>query len=179
MKRFWIIALAMLLTLALFGCTKQESSYIVNKNGTEYHVDTENKTISDDLNTYNYEFSGDASSFSITITYPDGSSYWYTQSEGMGHGGWSNDYDESAYVSGDTLVDVVQEKAPKHTNPGKITAALMLIALGIFDAVFPKVSWYLGYGWRYKNAEPSDAALTFARVGGVIVIIVGIILLLS
>lgn len=179
MKRFWIIVFAILLTFALLGCTKQESSYIVHKNGTAYHVDTENKTISDDRSTYSYEFSGDASSFSVTITYPDGSSYWYTQSEGTGYGGWSEDYDEHTYVSADTLVEVVQEKAPKRVNPGKIAGALILIALGSFAAALPEFSWYLSYGWRYKNAVPSDAALSFARVGGVIEIIVGIVLLLS
>lgn len=178
MKRFWIIAFAILLTLALLGCTKQESSYIVNKNGTDYFVDTENKTISDDRNTYKYKFSGDASSFSITITYPNGSSYWCNQSEGHWTGGWSDDYDENAYVSADTLVDILQEKAPKRVNPGKITGALILIALGVFNAVLPYASWYLGNGWRYKNAEPSEAALIGYRITGTITIIVGIILLL-
>lgn len=178
MKRFWITVFAVLLAFALLGCTKQESAYIVNKNGTEYHVDTEKKTISDDLHTYHYKFSGDASSFSITITYPDGSSYWRNQSEGHWTGGWSDDYDESAYVSADTLVDILQEKAPKRVNSGKITGMLILIALGVFNVVLPYASWYLGYGWQYKNAEPSEASLIGYRITGAIAIIIGIILLL-
>ena len=54
---------------------------------------------------------------------------------------------------------------------------LLLIALGLIDLIVPKVSWYLGYGWRYKDAEPSDAALVFARMGGAIAIAIGIALL--
>lgn len=179
MKRLWIVLFALLLSLSLFGCAKQETTYTVSKNGIEFHVDSTQKTISDGDNIYQYEFSGDSSSFNVTITYPNGSSYWYSQSGGMGQGGWSDDYIDGKYLSGDTLIDVLQEKAPKSAGPGKITGAIILIGLGIFDVIFPKVSWYLGYGWRYKNAEPSDAALTFARVGGAIAIIIGFILMLS
>lgn len=179
MKRMWIVLVVLLLSVSLVGCAKQETTYSVNKYGIEFLVDSVQKTISDGENTYYYEFSGDSSSFNVTITFPDGSSYWFNQSGTTGLGGWSEDYVAGTYVSGDTLVDVVREKAPKSTNPGKIFGALVLIALGIFDVAFPRASWYLGYGWRYKDAEPSDAALIFARVGGVIVIVVGIILMLS
>lgn len=178
MKRFWTVLCTLLLSISLFGCTEQEAAYTVSWNGMEFHVDSAQKTISDGEYIYHYEFSGDSSSFNVTITYPDGSSYWYNQSGAVGQGGWSEDYVEGTYVSGDTLIDIVQETAPKSTSPGKITGALILIALGIFHVVFPKVSWYLGYGWRYKNAEASDAALIFARIGGAVAILMGIIFML-
>ncbi len=178
MKRLGIFLFVFLLSVSFFGCAKQETMYTVSKNGSEFQVDSIQKTIADGSNTYRYMLSGDASSFRVTITYPDGSSYWYSQSDGIGQGGWSDDYIEGKYVSADTLIDIVQDDAPQRVSSGKITGAIILIALGIFDIAFPKVSWYLGYGWRYKNAEPSDAALTFAQVGGVVVIIVGFILLL-
>ena len=49
----------------------------------------------------------------------------------------------------------------------------------LFDVLFPKISWVLAYGWRYKNAEPSDIALGLIRVGGIIVIIISIVLIFA
>ena len=179
MKRVGIILIVLILSIALIGCAEQETTYTVNKNGIEFRIDSAQKTISDGDNIYHYEFSGDSSSFKVTITYPNGSSYWYNQSGGVGGGGWSDDYIEGTYVSGETLVEVVREKAPKRVDPVKIVGGLMLIALGIIDMIVPKVSWYLGYGWRYKNAEPSDIALIFARIAGGIAVAVGVVLLLT
>lgn len=56
--------------------------------------------------------------------------------------------------------------------------AFLLIVMGIFQLVSPQTAWYLSYGWRYKDAEPSDIALVMERVGGVVAIIVGIIILI-
>ena len=179
MKRVGIILIVLILSIALIGCAEQEITYTVNKNGIEFRIDSAQKTISDGDNIYHYEFSGDSSSFKVTITYPNGSSYWYNQSGGVGGSGWSDDYIEGTYVSGDTLVEVVREKAPKRVDPVKIVGGLMLIALGIIDMIVPKVSWYLGYGWRYKNAEPPDIALIFARIAGGIAVTVGVVLLLT
>ena len=178
MKRLWGILFAIVLTISLLGCAKQETVYTVSRNNIEFQIDSEQKTVSDGNHTYRYELSGDSASYRITITYPNGSSYWFNKSGSTGYGGWSDDYNETVYISGDVLVDVVQKNVPEHTNPGKFVAALLLIALGIFDMAAPKVSWYLGYGWRYKNAEPSDAALIFARIGGGVVMLAGIILML-
>lgn len=178
MKRLWIFLLALLLPVSLLGCGGKETKYTVTKNGTEFHVDNVQKTISDGKNIYRYAFSGDSSRFTVTITYPDGSTYWYNQSGSMGNGGWSEDYEEGLFVPGDTLVEVVREKAPVNANPGKLVSALMLLALGFFDLLAPKLAWYLGYGWWYQNAEPSDAALVFARVAGGVAVVAGIVLLL-
>lgn len=179
MKRFWIMALVLIMAVTFFGCAEQESVYTVEKNGSAFLVDADNQIISADGNTYRYDFSGDSSSFNITITYPDGSTYWYSQSDGAGYGGWSDDYGKGNYPSGDTLVDVVQERAPKRVNVRNIAFALIIIALGIFEVACPEAAWYLSRGWQYKNAEPSEAALGFARVGGVVAVILGIVLLLS
>lgn len=56
--------------------------------------------------------------------------------------------------------------------------AVIVIILGIIELASPQTAWYLSYGWRYKNAEPSEAALIIERIGGVIGIILGIILLI-
>ena len=179
MKRLRIILLVLLLCMSFVGCANQDAVYTVSRNGIEFRVDSEQRTISDGSNIYHYELSGNSSSYQMVITYPNGASYWFCQSGNTGNGGWSDDYNEELYVSGNTLVDIVQKQIPKRINVGKIIVSLLLVAVGIFDMAAPQISWYLGYGWRYKNAEPSDAALIFARVGGGIAVLVGIVLLLS
>lgn len=40
-----------------------------------------------------------------------------------------------------------------------ILVGLILIVSGLIGAISPETGWHLSYGWRYKDAEPSDAAL--------------------
>jgi len=56
---------------------------------------------------------------------------------------------------------------------------ILFIILGAVGVFFPRISWYLGVGWQFKNAEPSAAALISARVSGIFAIIAGIFLLTS
>lgn len=177
MKRFWMIILALLLTVSLFGCAEKQTNYTLTMRGNKYTVDTVQKTVSDGENVYHYKATGGASSFDVTITYPNGATYSFNQSGGMGMSSWSDDYTEDVYTPGDILVEVLQAEAPKRFNSEKILAGLILIAVGIFDVLVPKATWYLGYGWRYKDAQPSDAALAFARIGGAIAMVIGIVLL--
>lgn len=55
---------------------------------------------------------------------------------------------------------------------------IILAAAGVFYIVSPYKAWYLEYGWRYNNAEPSDLALGFNQVVGVIAVIAAVILFL-
>jgi len=54
---------------------------------------------------------------------------------------------------------------------------LLLIPLGVLQAVFPQAFWFINHGWRYKDAEPSELALGLGRAGGVLVAIIGLFLL--
>ncbi len=51
---------------------------------------------------------------------------------------------------------------------------ILLIVLGAVNTFAPHAGWYLSYGWRFKDAEPSDLALSVGRVGGIIGIVIGI-----
>lgn len=100
----------------------------------------------------------------------------------VGSGSWSDDYNDAIYASGDTLCDIIVVQAPKASkasNPSKVFAAILIIAIGIFNVASPRTAWYLEYGWRYKNAEPSDTALAFNGLSGIIAIIIGIFMLFS
>lgn len=177
MKRVWVALIALLIAVSLFGCGKENTVFTVNRNDITYKVDTEKKTISDGNHIYSFSFSGDASSYKATIRYPNGSSYWFSKNGNTGYGGWSDDYVETAYVSGSMLIDIIEDIAPKPANTGDALGGLLLIALGIFNAAAPGTAWYLERGWWYKNAEPSDMALAFTRGAGIVAIIVGVILL--
>ena len=179
MKRVWVVVLALLMAVMLFGCGKENTVFTVNRNDVTYRVDTEKKTISDGTYTYNYSFTGDASTYDVTIRYPNRSSYWFSKNGNIGHGGWSDDYVETAYASGGVLVDIIEETAQEPVNIGKIFGGILVIAIGIFNAAAPETAWYLERGWWYKNAVPSDMALAFTRGTGIVAVILGVILLLA
>ncbi len=175
MKRILPFLMCVLLMAALWGCGAESGSSSVSRNG--FQVDTENSTISHSTLTYYYTFSGNAKNYNITITYPNGSSYWCAKSGAMITSGWSNDYSENGYADGGTLCDVILAAVPKPMDTGKLIGAVLLLALGAFHLAFPQAAWQLAYGWRYQNAEPSEAALVFARVSGGGAILFGVVLL--
>ncbi|MBI4498433.1 MAG: hypothetical protein HY689_11095 [Chloroflexi bacterium] len=52
--------------------------------------------------------------------------------------------------------------------------ALIFIALGLLYLFNPRLGWYLSEGWKFRNAEPSDAALVVGRVAGAVAMLVGL-----
>jgi len=57
--------------------------------------------------------------------------------------------------------------------------SILVILLGAVNIFVPEIGWYISYGWRYKNAEPSNVALSLGRISGVILTVVGIGILVS
>lgn len=57
--------------------------------------------------------------------------------------------------------------------------AALLLAVGIFNTAAPQTAWWLEYGWRFKDAEPSDLALGANRILGVVLIFIGGVCLLA
>jgi len=55
----------------------------------------------------------------------------------------------------------------------------LLIGIGLLNVIFPKTAWFWNIGWQFKNAEPSEAAVLMGRIGGMLAIGVGVILLTS
>lgn len=49
-----------------------------------------------------------------------------------------------------------------------------LILIGLFNVLCPKASWFLEIGWKIKDSEPSEGALIFNRVLGVIFCMIGL-----
>lgn len=51
---------------------------------------------------------------------------------------------------------------------GVVIWEAVFIILGILIAIFPEYAWYLSRGIWYKDSEPTDFALTFTRISGII-----------
>ena len=184
-KRILTLALLLTLTLALCACAPKDSGspYTVEKYGATYTVDKKNSTISDGEYTYSYTMTGGYGGYKITITYPNGSTYWSDVNNSgsiiTSAGGWSDNYDETKYVRGDILVDVLETKATRQREKGNnIFLAIILMAVGAFNAAVPQAAWFLKYGWRFKNAEPSDLALGINRGIGIAAVVIGLIMLI-
>ncbi|MCG7378088.1 hypothetical protein MH215_13885 [Paenibacillus sp. ACRSA] len=56
---------------------------------------------------------------------------------------------------------------------------VLALILGALFAIWPYLGWYLRLGWRLKDAEPSDLALSVDRILGVVLVIIGLILIVS
>lgn len=185
-KRIFPALVGAFLALMLCACSadtpESAQTYTVTRNNVSYVIDREQCTISDGTYLYQYSISGTTA----TVTFPDGSSYWWgwhhSGNISSGYGGWSDDYDETRYTDGRTLCDLVldgipQQDSDSHSN--NLFIALILLAVGIFNVVSPHTAWYLSYGWRYKNAEPSDMALGLGRLGGIAAIVIALILVFT
>lgn len=59
-----------------------------------------------------------------------------------------------------------------------LLGVIILIA-SVISVVNPEGAFYLERGWKYKDAEPSDEYLELTKVGGVVGIIIGVIVLFT
>lgn len=191
MKRTVFLLCTLLALLLLCGCAKEEKApqdrrYSVNVDNIWFTVDPDAHTITDGTTVYHYEISGGGSiRYSVTFTYPDGETYTWTETKSgnvtAGSGAVSQNYNEDLYVSGMTLRDVIEAEAPElkksDAGGGSFLIGIIAIAIGAFSIASPETAWKMEYGWRFKNAEPSEAALLWNRIGGVITVIFGIFIM--
>lgn len=56
---------------------------------------------------------------------------------------------------------------------------VFLLVIGGINTVWPQAVWYLDVGWKVKDAEPSEAALTWSRVVGVVVLIIAAVMIVA
>lgn len=183
MKRriFGLLLLLALLLTACGGESEPKSSvYPVEYLGTTYYVDLAQGTVTcgEDVYTFTVSVSGDTRS--TKITYPNGATYNWTDTGYGGAGGASEGYDEVRYVDGFTLINIIDQAGPSRDTrdrQGNPLLGFVCILIGALNLAFPQIGWYLRYGWHFKDAEPSDLAIGMARLGGGVVILIGIILI--
>lgn len=51
-----------------------------------------------------------------------------------------------------------------------VGALIFLSAL--VSVIWPYAGWYISIGWKFKDAEPSEAALLMQRIMGIVVMLV-------
>lgn len=182
-KKHILFLLCLLLLISLFGCGDKQPAdnkvKLIHKDGVEYAIDMESCTIQDGSYIYSYV----ANSSGTTINYPNGESYTWKESNGIGIGSTSANFDYDSYVDPWILMDVIDEAyadevvtvKTSHKNAGY---GVLLLIVGIGYTVWSDKVWFLNWGWRYKNAEPSDLSIGLYKVGGIAAIIAGAIMII-
>lgn len=156
MKQLLLPVLLIVVLLAGYG--KPATVYVADS----FTIDTEARTITKDEDVYHYSLSGDT----VRFIYPNSAVYRWTYLDMGGCDGGTDDYAPIRYAKGDTLLDLLDVKPPRTAGGGNGFAGILLAFLGSLNLLAPRVSWYLRYGWRFKDAEPSDAALVFTHISG-------------
>ena len=169
-----LLALALVYTFSLPVAAAQKT---VEWEGVTYTVDTEAQTIHDGESVYEYQVELYRDGYTLEITYPNGAFWSASVTESDGTYGWNEEYDMkgTVYPTGDTLETVLHNAGVTYISSGKsgeksVLLLLVLLGVGIFSAAYPYGAWYLERGWYYKDAEPSDAALVFNRVVGILLL---------
>ena len=132
------------------------------------------QTEEEDVYHYTYE-DGD-----ITISYPNGATYWESASANGAIGGWNGDYDTERYIDGMILaqqLNLAYQNSGKNWDEVVLTGLLCLVlaGLGLVDVMHPELFYELRYRWRFKNVEPTELALTMSRVSGIAIIVISVI----
>ena len=184
MKRLPILTAIILLILALSSCSASnpDGSYTVETDGKTFTIYPESNRISDGEYTYTYQPTGRG----VNITYPNKATYQenrhsYSDTGTSSSAGWSDNYDDKTYTSGDILADALEKEIHGSGGPsmGDILISLLLAALGLWHLFLPENAWQITRGWKYKNAEPTDTALLFTRISGALVLVVAVMKLFS
>lgn len=182
MKRMGLLVLAALMCVFITGCGKRSGliSADVSGLGQDVTIDRAEQTITAGEDVYRYS----ASDTQVSITYPNGYVYSETSyGDGTASASWRTPVNapgilgaqDIGYLDEDKLVALI--RGPSYGFGGGVLPGLLLMGIGILNLAAPKFGWTLSYGWRYKNAEPSDAALILRRVTGALTLVIGIVVL--
>lgn len=194
-KRISIFLLTALFILGLCACAEKKTQsalepYTTGWDGAVYTItpiDAYKGTISDGTNTYSYRYDTSGSSYGVTFTYPDGETYRCTQNgstssgAAFSSGSASLDFDFDKYPDGMTL-DRVLKRSPAAKHEEKSTKSwgiiLFLLFVGSINTACPQLTWHLDVGWKVKDAEPSEAALAWNRIVGVVLLLIAVVMMI-
>lgn len=187
MKRTTLIfSLFLLLCLFFSACKPKETTTTIDMQAYGKDIlltlNKEEQTISDSLNTYHYQTNETAGIKSITIIYPDKSTYSYQFNEdGHSTASWSDSYNDQRYLDGGLLISIIEEHTigrKSSVQIGGVFVGLLLTVYGLFNLFAPEAVWKFHYGWAYKDAEPGERVLPTFRVIGVLAALVGVVVTL-
>lgn len=182
-KQVILLMVIILLLSLLSGCSSQQNSMTID--GKSVTLNLERREIQVDDQVYRYV----TDEAQIEIEYPNGMVFrrvyetegtvddWIKTSETVDVAY----LDKMGYLEPNVLINQVIRFSPDSESDQKDSPSALgvfLVTLGILNVLFPKWFWNIQYGWRYKNTEPTDTAINIQRLGGIIAIIVGFILML-
>lgn len=184
MKRV-LVFLTVLCCVLLAGCGDKAPTTVEGYyNGRDYVVDTKNCTVTMDgqISTYTLSVTPGKSA-QLKLTYPDGT--WSVRSGQVGKHGISGTGSDSVgfvhgrYLSCDTLwsvLNVDEQIQYSSGGAGYMLLGVVLVLVGFFQLCSPETMWKFNWGWRFKNAEPSDLALKMGMLSGALTIVLGIVI---
>ncbi len=148
--------------------TEKDSSYTVTVDGRDY-IST---------------VTGDGKNYTINVQTPENAHMYYEQRDlaGMG-GGDLKDTEQDRTIMKDVIEQVLPAMAFVGIDEGGhwkgeiFIMALVALGLGIVNCANPTLAFSLSEGWKYKNVEPSEGYLLLTRLGGILLIIVGVVLI--
>ena len=190
MKRFCLCTIMLIFLCFFASCEKEPEEpaaqwvEIAGQQGTVTFDSPARSSGTLELESGLYLFSYDVrgTQVTVTITYPDG--YVYTHTEINGGYGMPLDYDSEerqskGYPDGLSLAWGIEGAMKRDEGSGSGSAspllAILLLGLGVWYLAAPRSAWWLGWGWRYRDAEPSELALGMYRFGGGVLIFAGIL----
>ena len=184
MKRTKCILICLLLALAclLCGCMRYETPHYTiestDENGIRYLLFYSEKTIRYDNVTYTYTVDGIGTEDpTVTVYYPNGATY----NSNADTAGWSGDYDETQYASGEVLIGLIRPAyVGKRVGPGPVNyiLGLFLLVSGVIAVIWPQLAWELSHmfnAWQYENHDPSEGGLAMTRFGGACEIVLAVV----
>ena len=136
-----------------------------------------NDTPAEDEDVYRYEYAGG----NITITYPNGAVWIESPTSTGAVISWDDNYDPQRYIEGDVFVPYLKQAyMPQYREGigGIGFACLIMAAIGVVMFAVPEELIEMKYGWRFKNAEPTEFAVWEVRIGGIIIVVVAIVIFL-
>lgn len=134
-------------------------------------------TPAEDEDVYRYEYDGG----NITITYPNGAVWIESPTSTGAVFSWDDNYDPQRYIEGDVLARYLEEAHRPQSREGIVGigfACLIMAAIGVVMFAVPEELIEMKYGWRFKNAEPTEFAVWEVRIGGIIIVVVAIVIFL-
>lgn len=191
MKRTVALILLVVMVITLSACStgpRGTEIQTVEHNGNivmlTFNYDERTITASNEWNdtgeanaVYPYEYNGG----NITITYPNGAVWIESPTSTGAVFSWDDNYDPQRYIEGDVLARYLEEAHRPQSREGIVGigfACLIMAAIGVVMFAVPEELIEMKYGWRFKNAEPTEFAVWEVRIGGIIIVVVAIVIFL-
>ncbi len=174
MKKVLCLVLCLFVVFAFCGCESAVQDEIEFK-GEMLDINWEKKT----LTGKDFVMDFDISKNQVKLFFPE-KLIFTLNINGSGYSGGFNDLDavDSDFQVFDFAQDLHKIAYGNKASGGNIAVGLLLVVLGLVNLIKPKFVWYINHGFAIKEATPSDGYLTFVRVSGVLLLIVGVIVIL-